>query len=1295
MAGGTNNSNSNNNRNSSNSNNSSNKIENKLDQLLNSIQIMLESMEKRGRENYPASMIRHFNSGKNYNQFLRERKSFNSTDFANLMNDVMNGLKRELSDLQKNFKDLSTKIQESSDELQNNTTLTQQQIVEKKKELDDLKKKKEVQAKQIDRLEKRIQGGSEREYERRHQVEKWQEGKKFDSSTPEMQKMFGNSGNQIRYGVNNANYSGESANRAEALRMIAESGLSNTGFGRFTQKLIERQQKIADIGNFGDKMSNGGAEILSSAMFGNGKMASVAAKGLGAFGGALSSVTKALGPVGLAVGVAIDAFGKIAKAIGEAINAINAATTQLYIGQAQINEINHQRLKQIELSNIEMKKEGVRYQGDLQLKMLDTQGKIMLNALKLSSEQYVKSVEVAIGPLTDGINAAAYKAANAGIDAVVQAQKNLRTQSLLEGSYGRYAKQRGLEYENVNIKTKSDIDLQNVNTEYRIAEAALNNRLFQMQHWFSAALADYESFDEDQKKVIDAYRGSPYFNRSIDAEATKLPKEIGGVNLDPEWYKTVFADIGGTWESGKALAQSAFSLQAQKDLLPEDFKNALTKANADLQQTIGSYIQQIGDKQAEIQTDAANAVIDAAAEVKKMWLQLAQKNEEFLDKFDEVTNDVGISLGYTNRGQLNGYQQSMFEIAKNVGASFGKGIDEVIKSQSGYIEATGRNQIFDKHDYGQMLGLGKYLNDDSLAASYASEMEIFNAGVADSVDMLDKVLQDVNKIGLNGRKYTKTLVDSLKLAQKYNFKGGTANLMKMAKWAENTRFNMNSLSSMLDKISEGGLEGVITQGAQFQVLGGHAAMNADPIAMMFERYADPEALMKRYQDMTKGYGSLDRRTGETKFSGTEQMLMEQLAKIQGRSVEEVMNEVRARNKREVVSRQLNGIFGEDEQSLISNLATYNKKTGQFEVKVKGKNGQYAVKDVNQLTKDDLENLMPEQHNERMEDYMQTVITYLGKLTGEEIREKVDLGEATWADYIKNYEERLKIAMESYAQNRDEYITQTKQGMDDATAAFSDYIKVFEEGNDEVKAAVSEINSMAKEISSALGQTAGIIRSANAIIASNSRSVGVGDFTPYQGNLANGNTPTEVNQARTEGRAKVRGNAINIVSKLLYPILPALDLWTNAFSSVNKIKDSIKDGVINNNNSPIMAQANKITKVQDGMGSFVQSDPKDTALFAKDGGPFDTLFNGVFSKINSLYDAYSGHQSTSFNANNGALKVEINGRLELSSGGQSVNIINEIQNNPLLIRALSRMLSEQLSKAFNGGRGTSPIAIGNV
>ena len=175
----------------------------------------------------------------------------------------------------------------------------------------------------------------------------------------------------------------------------------------------------------------------------------------------------------------------------------------------------------------------------------------------------------------------------------------------------------------------------------------------------------------------------------------------------------------------------------------------------------------------------------------------------------------------------------MFQNAK-IAAKFGKTTEDLAKLQQSYIESTGRNRVMGERDTDNLMALGKYLGDDNLAASYASEMEIFNAGVSDSVDMLGEVLEDVNRIGLNGRKYTKTLVDNLKLAQKYNFKNGTKSLMEMSKWAENTRFNMNSLGGMLDKISEGGLEGVITQGAQFQVLGGHAAMNADPIAMMFD-----------------------------------------------------------------------------------------------------------------------------------------------------------------------------------------------------------------------------------------------------------------------------------------------------------------------------------------------------------------------------------------------------------------------------------------------------------------------------
>ena len=600
-------------------------------------------------------------------------------------------------------------------------------------------------------------------------------------------------------------------------------------------------------------------------------------------------------------------------------------------------------------------------------------------------------------------------------------------------------------------------------------------------------------------------------------------------------------------------------------------------------------------------------------------------------------NNLGINLGYTSKEQLHSYQTSMFNIVENVASKFGKSIEEAAKIQQAFSENTGRNRIMGERDYGNLFGLGKYLGDDGLAANYASEMEIFNAGVSDSVDMLDETLQDVNRIGLNGRKYTKTLVDNLKLAQKYNFKDGTKGLMNMAKWAENTRFNMNSLSGMLDKVSEGGLEGIIKQGAEFQVLGGHAAMNADPIAMWYERYADPQAFAKRMQDMTKGYGQLDKKTGETTFSVNEQMMMEQLAKIQGRSYEDVANEVRARNKKEVVAKQFRSNFNEEEQAFISNNATYNKQTGQFQVKVKGANGKYENRDVSQLTQNDLENLMPERHEERMEKYMQDILSAVEGVKGEEIAEKANLAAATYEEMLNAYTERTRIANESYAEHRDKYIEETNKGMAAATAAFKDYIGIFNEGNKDVEESVKNIESSANNISVALNDTANIIAQANTQIAA---AHGLEYVTPKF---------TQLLKKNKEKRSTTQ----------------------------------VDDGIISGNNSPIVSAASNVTKINDGL---VQSDPKDVAIFAKEGGVIGNFLNDLY---NDVHSANSGTISLD------TVNVTISGSLDLSSGGQSVNIINELQTNPMLLRSLSRMLAQQISSAMNGGRGTSSIGIGSV
>jgi len=81
-----------------------------------------------------------------------------------------------------------------------------------------------------------------------------------------------------------------------------------------------------------------------------------------------------------------------------------------------------------------------------------------------------------------------------------------------------------------------------------------------------------------------------------------------------------------------------------------------------------------------------------------------------------------------------------------------------------------------------------------------------------------------------------------------------------------------------------------------------------------------------------------------------------------------------------------------------------------------------------------------------------------------------------------------------------------------------------------------------------------------------------------------------------------------------------------------------------------------------------------------------LFNGVLGQIDAVYELLSN--SGSFNIGS-PIKIEplkIEGKLELTgNNGISIDLISELQNNPLLVRSLTQIITETLSKQDNGGR----------
>lgn len=1094
---------------------------------------------------------------------------------------------------------------------------------------------------------------------------------------------LGNKINELNESINNLIHNIENKTSRDDSR--TENGFSSEEWKKKT-KSEKTTDVLGEIQHFANGFSSGTKGIVDST----------------------TNLIGKFGAIGKVIQGTIGAFIAVGQAVGSFITALASGKIQAYKGQAALNDITFEQFRQIKESNIKYQTESVKYHADIQAKQIETQGQILLNAVKLVSEQYVKTAEVTIGSIIEGINESAYKAAQYKIEAESQFEKNINIQKKIEGEQQRYETQRKLEFDIYNKLRKKDIDLLNIESEYKKEKEATDLYRWMQEHYIAQGGADKDKIVEELTKYKKNGEYGSNTENILDLMEKNTNKSYLGENATDKAtgnaMHMIARDLGVfamSWETSNELFNTARDLSWQKQLHPERLENTVAKASEELTRTIGASTQQLADKQADIDLQVKDAIVDAIRGERIEWLKLAEATEKWLDKFDKETNNLGKSLGYTNREQLDFFQKGILDIAENVAPKFGLSWEDAIKHQQGFIESTGRNRMFGEHDYKSSLALGEYLGDHGLASNYTSSMEIFNVGVADSVDMLDEALQDVNRIGLNGRKYTKTLVDNLRLAQKYNFKNGTKSLMDMAKWAENTRFNLGSLGGMLDKVHEGGLEGVITQAAQFQVLGGHAAMNANPIAMMYEAFADPEAYARRMQDMTKGYGRVDRITGETKFTGNELMMMQQLAKIQGRSAEEVMDEVRARNKKEVVAQQLNDDFNKEQLSYISNVAEYDKESGEFKVRVKNEHGGYDEKAVGDLTKNEFEKLIPERHNERMEDYMQTVVDRLGELTGLKESQQASVGRGLYDTRAEEYEKRKQRADDMFNKFADVYIQKAIEYSQKITSSYEDYTSAFAEGAKQTGSEIEQINSMAKGLEAVLGDTVSIIDNANKKITS---ALGIEtDYDDYEKNpqkeltKAIDNFVLNFKEHYKEEAGYINGfkekstkpeDIMELIDKKLkeYQIDDIDKL--NKFLSIKKEEMfGLKDGIVSTNNKPMYVGASNITPINDGI---VRTHPNDVGIFAKEGGPIGNFLEDMYMLLKTIFNKLGGNDNrVHFDT------LKIDGKMDLALNGQITDIISDIQNNPLFMRQFSRMLVEHMTKAMNGGRGLLNIGIGSV
>lgn len=677
--------------------------------------------------------------------------------------------------------------------------------------------------------------------------------------------------------------------------------------------------------------------------------------------------------------------------------------------------------------------------------------------------------------------------------------------------------------------------------------------------------------------------------------------------------------------------------------------------------------------QMEAVNDITNQYLDAANDLLDPWQRMVETVQKLGGEIDTAGRKLSVTMGYYGV-QGDEYITHMLSMGESMADTFGKTATDLIETQKQYAEAAERNVMLSQSGQETIASTERLFGmSQGEAASLYGGMNIFNTSVESGANMMTEMYRTVTKMGLSTSKFGKDLVNNLKLAQKYNFKGGVENMMKLTQWAAQTRFNLNSATSFADKLTGSVLSDALETSAKLQVLGGSAAIYSDPLGMLYDAGVDIGSLAHRQANMFNDLmGTFDKITGETTFSWYENYMIKQRAAAMGMDEEDAKNMIRQKNKQGIINRELKGYGLSDEEKVaIGNRATYNKTERKWQVtNLKGEQ-----MDMSEVAKhpDLLKDILPEDNDEAMLTIAQKSLGYQEQQTN---YQKVLVSRYAYTKEGENKDAaqyRLESEKDFWEKNiayidkaydaMNQHITRLdKLQWDRMASVFGDTgMTMMENTMKGFERAAGKIDPLSKE-------------GADFYKAMEEFSKGINSLTTFVTKNISGGMPSV-----QETIEAFISQYINIMKELQNPFG-----WTSyGGNSTNNAKEtngtkpgSLKDGYGNTNGGYIVGGGNNITSINDGI---VKTHPQDQFMAAKPGGPFDTLFNGIFGEINSIGKTIKGNGNTNITrTGNNTLNIQISGSLNLNENGQSYNILEKMKTNDVFATEFASVIAKQMS-----------------
>lgn len=648
------------------------------------------------------------------------------------------------------------------------------------------------------------------------------------------------------------------------------------------------------------------------------------------------------------------------------------------------------------------------------------------------------------------------------------------------------------------------------------------------------------------------------------------------------------------------------------------------------------------EKENELNINLLNQEIDMLHSRVQAWQGFAKDMHAAFTKFDIAQKAFMRTTGMPEE-QMEAFRGSLSRVSKEI-AGFGATQEELLKSRTAYITSTGRNRYWGEAESVRMMATGKVIGQDTMDSA-ATALEIFNKGVGDSADIMIELFKDANRMGLSGQKLTKNVVSNFKLAEKYNFKNGVDGFIKAAKWAESARLEMQSLASATERTQIGGLEGLLKQSAQLQVIGGRALMNSNPLRLAYNAFNDQEAYGKMLVDAFSDVGSFNRSTGEFKPKGVQNRIRAKaISDAFGLSTDEGLRLAATESKKNQIRESVSGRFSEDNIAEIANRAQWDRERQQFIVQmVDG-----SKKNVSDLALGDLNKI----DTRSAEDISRNTMNATERTAA--LAEEINIKLAAMG------------GMKEFYRHQDELYKVTSKGYEMLSGKqIENYEALNEKARESLEKSFSDALNGSGKVTDILGRIevyTSMLADPKKLAAWEEKN---GKITNWKANTQPRDNNWETNIARSISNMAIMPSAVDLGQ--------ANDAMIYKDGKIVKLHN--QDDVIAAKHDGAIHRAVQHLPIFGG-GEIGASRFNPIENLVNQGGLLSGLFN---SATGGLF------KSDKNNISIAPIEININGKLDLTSGNQSVNIINMIQNNVELQKKLAEMVSHEIARTINGGR----------